>query len=802
MKERLLFLAALMLLPFLISAQTLSVKDYESGEPIANVAVYSNDKKAYGQTDINGEIEFSSFKNTDSLIFQHPAYQSARYRREKIEAQDYSIYLREKIIQMDEALIMISRWELKKEEIPHQLISIHPESIALQNPQTAADLLAQSGQVFVQKSQLGGGSPMIRGFAANSILIVVDGVRMNNAIFRSGNLQNVINLDPNVIGEAEVVFGPGSVIYGSDALGGVMDFHTRMPEFTESDKLAFNAEAMSRYSSANQEKTLHANVSLKGKRLSSLSSFTYSNFGDLRAGANRPESYPDFGKRYQYVIPAHNEDSLVRNPDVNVQAPSGYSQFNLMQKIRTKLSNKTELVYNFLYSTTSDIPRYDRLIVNNDEGLPEDAEWYYGPQDWMMHSLRLGLYQHTIWYDEAKLTTAFQTFEESRNDRGFGSDRLRTRTENVNAYTLNLDADKKLNENNQIFYGAELVYNTVASEAYRKNIASHEVTSTATRYPDGGSNYLSAAAYLNYRWNFDPRFTLNTGLRYSYIKLNTQFEDKSFYDFPYDEIEVNTAALSGSAGLVYRPNSSWQLNLLLSSGFRAPNVDDVGKVFDSEPGNVVVPNPQLSSEYSYNLEIGTSKQLEDKLKLEATVFYSQLRDAMVRRNFSFNGQDSIMYDGELSRVQALVNAGQAYVYGMSINAVYQIFSAVSLQTSVNYTSGRDQEEDAALRHATPLFGQTTLSYQKKKLKSSFIVRYNGGLGFANLAPSEQNKPHLYTEDGALAWYTLNLIGSYQFNDHLLISGGLENILDKHYWPYSSGIAAPGRNLIVSLRAKF
>ena len=127
---------------------------------------------------------------------------------------------------MDEVVLSANKWEQRVSEVPNHILKISRSTILQNNPQTTADLLQQAGPVFVQKSQLGGGSPMIRGFATNRVLLVVDGVRMNNAIYRSGNLQNVISIDPLALENAEVILGPGSVIYGSDAIGGVMDFHT------------------------------------------------------------------------------------------------------------------------------------------------------------------------------------------------------------------------------------------------------------------------------------------------------------------------------------------------------------------------------------------------------------------------------------------------------------------------------------------------------------------------------------------------------------------------------------------------
>ena len=171
------------------------------------------------------------------------------------------------------------------------ILSQKEKEIILQNPQTSADLLSQSGKVFVQKSQLGGGSPIIRGFATNRVLLNVDGIRMNNAIFRSGNVQNVISIDPNSIQNTEVILGPGTMIYGSDAIGGVMNFYTFQPMFSETNEPNLFGAVFSRWSSANQEKTMHFDVNIGLKKWSFLTSFTLSDYGDLTMGKYGPSDY-------------------------------------------------------------------------------------------------------------------------------------------------------------------------------------------------------------------------------------------------------------------------------------------------------------------------------------------------------------------------------------------------------------------------------------------------------------------------------------------------------------------------------
>ena len=136
-------------------------------------------------------------------------------------------------VNLEEVVVAVSRWHQNIYSEPVKVTRLGFDEMNSYNPQTSADLLNLSGEVFVQKSQYGGGSPMIRGFATNRLLYSVDGVRMNTAIFRSGNIQNVISLDPFAISSTEVLFGPGAVSYGSDAIGGVMVFSTLSPQLSQ-----------------------------------------------------------------------------------------------------------------------------------------------------------------------------------------------------------------------------------------------------------------------------------------------------------------------------------------------------------------------------------------------------------------------------------------------------------------------------------------------------------------------------------------------------------------------------------------
>ncbi len=705
---------------------------------------------------------------------------------------------------LGEVVLSANKWEQKLNEVPNKIIKINKIDILSGNPQTSADLLGQSGQVFIQKSQLGGGSPMIRGFATNRVLLVMDGVRMNNAIYRSGNLQNVISVDALSVETAEVIFGPGSLVYGSDAIGGVMDFHTLEAKLATDNKMLVKGSVLARYSTANKERTGHIDLSLGWKKWSLLSSFSYNDFEDLKMGKNGGQ---DSYLRPEYVERILNQDSIVKNSDPRIQRFSSYDQLNFLQKVRFKPGPKWDLQYSFIYSGTGAHPRYDRLIQYR-MGALRFSEWTYDDMLWRMHTLNVLHAKKTKLHDQFRFIAAYQSYEEARIDRTRATNNRNKQVEQVAAINVNLDATKTIGKG-ELFYGAEYVYNKVASFGERTNIVTNVVTPMVSRYPDG-STWSTTGIYSSYKVNFGPKVTLTTGLRYSYNTLDAAF-DTTFIKFPYKEADLRDGALTGNAGLVYRPVEGWQLNGNISTGFRMPNVDDIGKLYESIPGNITVPNPKLTPEYAWNFEVGLVKNSINKLKVELNGFYTILDNAIARRPTTFNGKDSIIVDGVKSRVEALQNVARATVSGFQLSAEYFFAKGLSIQTHVNLIAGKETDdvknEQVPLRHAPPFYGSTLIRYRVKKIFVEASAFYNGKIENADLSPSEQAKTDIYAKDVngkpySPGWYTLNLKASYQIVKNWGITAGWENITNQRYRTYSSGIVAAGSNLFIALRASF
>lgn len=802
--RELLLLSIFIGLSLTIKAQTLTVTDNTTGLPIEFATIYDSDNNLSAITNIQGQADISEFSESKDISIRYIGYREKVYSFEELEELKFMVTLSPSDIALNEVVISASHWKQETREIPLKVTSINPENVQLQNPQTAADLLTVSGEVFVQKSQLGGGSPMIRGFATNRVLIAVDGVRMNTAIFRSGNVHNVISLDPFAIQNTEIIFGPGSVIYGSDAIGGVMSFYTAKPIFSTNDNLYARGNSTARASSANNERTVHVDVNLGREKFASLSSISYSDFDDLRIGSNGPNEY----LRTFAVTQDQNGDSVVSNSNPKILTPTKFNQLNLMQKLRYAPNESWDINFGFHYSESSDLDRFDRLTLTDVNGDPRYADWYYGPQIWQMNNLNILKKSDSKLFDQASLTISQQYFRESRHTRRFQSNQKVSREENVDVFTLNLDLEKNIDPSNRLFYGGEVVLNDISSFGFNENIETNSTSPTSTRYPDG-SDWNSYSGYVSHRLKLSEKINIQSGLRYSHFFLDATF-DQTYYPVPFNDISINEGAFTGSLGLVYTFDESLQVNANLSTGYRAPNIDDAAKVFDSEPGSVVVPNSNLKPEYAYNADLGFTKVINDVVKINLTGYYTILKDALIRRDFMINGQDSIQYDGRLSRVQAIQNSAQARVYGLQAGLKLELPSGFRLASQINIQQGEEEQEDgtyAPLRHAAPTFGETHLSYIYDKLEIDLYAEYNGELSNSELAPSEKGKEYLYAKDDnnnpySPSWYTLNLNSAYQVNSTVKVSAGIDNITDQRYRPYSSGIAAPGRNFFVAVRANF
>jgi hemoglobin/transferrin/lactoferrin receptor protein len=258
---------------------------------------------------------------------------------------------------------------------------------------------------------------------------------------------------------------------------------------------------------------------------------------------------------------------------------------------------------------------------------------------------------------------------------------------------------------------------------------------------------------------------------------------------------------SASIGIVKQIEEHSTLRLGISSGYRVPNVDDLSKIFESAPGRIIVPNAAIRPEMTLSPELGFTFRNQRGFSWENTVYYTRFMDAIVVSPFQLNGADSIAYGGETSAVFAPQNKQKAFIQGFSSNLRIETFEHFSLAAGVNYTYGRIETDttNVPLDHIPPLNARLDMCYDTERLHAGVFMVYNGWKRIADYSLGGEDNQQYATPDGMPAWYTLNLRLSYKFTNWLTVQGGIDNLLDTQYRTFASGINAPGRNFMLTLR---
>ncbi len=751
-------------------------------------------------------------------------------------AQQNNKVLQDSIVKnkdLDEVVISSSNFLEKKRNIAQKIETVSSKTIAQLNAQNTGDLLINTGKVFVQKSQQGGSSPILRGFEASRILLVIDGVRMNNAIYRSGHLQNVITTDQNSLARVEVMYGPSSTAYGSDALGGVIHLITKSPILSGSKKFITAGTAFARFSTVNNEKTIHADVSIGGKKIAWFQAYNYSDFGDMKMGSNYSEKYPDFGRRINYITQINGIDSVVKNSDDRVQKFSGFKQWDITQKVLYKPSERFSHALNLQFSNSTNVPRYDRLQDTRNFGgsigtTLRYAEWYYGPQKRLLGAYELNMLKAGF-FNEVKANINYQVIEESRQTREYRRyDRFDSQVEKVNVFGMTVSG-RKIVGNNEIVIGTDAQLNKVNSTAQRTNLTTGQVSKLVTRYPDGKNNMNNFGAYIQHTYKFrNEKLVLNDGIRFQFINLTSNVLDNSFFNLPDTAVVQNNTAVNGNIGLVYSPHRNTTLRTAISSGFRAPNIDDLSKIFESNTlaQQVVVPNANLKPEYTYNIDVEITQKFLRNFTFEFTAFYCLFKNAIIKAPFKLNGQDSILFNNVKSQVQASQNVNNARLYGLNLglNAVFlknfnfkssfaftngrystdekTLSSIYEKQSNGNYIIVKRNVKNKPLDHIPPVIGKISLAYKYKKYDAELYTIYNGWKYLEDYNADGEDNAQYATKYGMPSWATANFKASLSLKKYLQIQLGFENIFDKNYRSFASGFSGAGRNFIVALRSNW
>ena len=776
------------------------------------VEINGQDEDIFSTTDAHGFALITYHHFTDSIFVHYVGYEPRALTIRELLANEGVLVLDEITMLVQQGpILVIGRLGLDQREMPYEIRNISSRQIDELAAQSSAEVLEQSGEIFVQKSQMGGGSPIMRGFEANKLLMVIDGVRLNNAIYRSGHLQNAITIDASGLSRIELIYGPNSLIYGSDAFGGVIHFKTKDPKLSIDNQLNYNIRAFSRYASSNNGKTFHIDGEVSRKKWGILMSASRNDFGNLSSGENRNSKYPDYGKRNFYVKRIAGVDSILMNPDPKVQLGTAYKQWDMNAKWIYQPTPQLRLSSNIQFSNSSNIPRYDQLNYWPD-GVPRFAEWYYGPQQRSLLSFTLDWTKANRFFDEAKWIIAHQIIGEDRIMRKFGSVRRTSNRERVNVSSLTLDLKKKFNAHHRFLqYGIESNFNDVRSSATVQNIDSGETsTDILTRYPDDLAQMTQWAFYavMHYEWSKQTNFEI--GARTNLTRLDVRYKRGAPVTWPdnyYEGIDQSNPSFTWSTGLNYESRQNWHWRFLAATAFRSPNIDDFAKI-RIKNDQITIPNVNLTPERSFNAEIGLQKTFDmpgnlGVLNVSFTAYYSRLFDLIARDTFQpGNGATHWEVEGDLYRLVANRNLDNGRIMGISSGLEWQFVPELKATFRMNMLRGvswKSGQSVQPLAHIPPSYGSAQLIYDKHSWAASIQNLWNGSKPLSEYALGSSDNEEYATPDGSPAWNIWNVQGTYRLSKHFEVQLRINNLSDLHYRTFSSGVSASGRNIIGTVR---
>ena len=803
--------------------QQITVRDSETNEVLSDVAVFNESRDKSTISDLNGNVDLGLFSNENKIYFQLLGYSLLELYLDDIEDESI-VLLSQESQNLDEVILSVARSASNVNQIAEKVSVIKSEDLFISSPSSGAEMLELSPGVRIQKSQGGGGSPIIRGFEANRVLIVVDGVRMNNAIYRSGHLQNSITIDPSNIERAEVIFGSSSVGYGSDAMGGVIHYYTKNPILKNSEKIS--SSFTTNFNSANNSVSNNFNTNYSSDNWGSITSISISKYGDIKMGKKRSHGYsfwgltPIFSQNSRYKFYA--EPSI--NLDESIQKNTGYSQVDLFQKFLFRIGDDNLLNLNIQFSESSDIDRYDQLSIPRDNSL-KFSEWYYGPQKRLLISPSLRIFPKKKFMDKGVITFGFQKINESRIKRKFNSLNRSHQIEDLKVLSLNGDFDTSFNNGHTVSYGIETTYNHNYSKAYDRvlDVDGNNIVGVSkkfaipTRYPSDGSSYASFASYVNWSWNMSEFFTFNIGTRLTFTKLKASWNDVISVNPQLSRVNLNSEALTTTVSMKLRPSNKIQINTVLSSGFRNPNIDDIGKIRENN-GLLVVPNTFLKPEYAYNLDLGVDyKSLDSKNYLSIRGFSTIISrhigraEYIVYSDITTPDTSTIIYNNEEVTTIANKNLGNRFIHGFSIDGFNNLSRNLKIDYSLTYTKGDNNETYGPLPSISPLFGSLSLDYVKNDLTIKAVYKFSDSKDPSEYSIGGEDgldeTPYIIGQDGLKdflgtpSWSDFSIYASLNISPNSTLRLGITNIFDIHYRTFASGISAPGRSFQAGLNLK-
>jgi len=748
MKHIFTFITAVLLTMQLFSQSIQGViLNNDTNTPIANANISIQNSSQGTVSDTNGQFTITySEKEAFTLFISCLGFETLQLELSgKVVKNSLEIKLQPTTIQLNKSIIVTaSKNKLLSHKIPEAVSVLTKEELRYNAPRSMAEALIGVPGVWMQKTNHGGGSPFLRGLTGNQTLLLLDGIRLNNAAFRYGPNQYFNTIDVFSVNQVEVIRGKGSVLYGSDALGGVINIITQSPEFYKG-KSRLTGKGRLKLMNKGMEQSGAGELNYQSQQFAVSGNINHKNFGDLYAGGN-----------------------------LGYERPSSYNETGTNFKAKLRLADSWLISSAFNYLIQKDVGRYDQVAQRGYQSYKFD------PQIHRLFYARAEYFGGNSFFKKIRFTLSNQFSDETRKLQKQESTTIKKENDVVKNYGFVLDNFSEFSKNWSAVSGLEFYSDLIHSSKTETDTETGNQTEKRGLYPNN-STMKNLAFFSQHTLKF-KKINLLLGGRYNVNSLNS--EDEQF-----GEVKLKPQSVVGNFSLQYLPNKSDNFILSANTAFRAPNINDISSfgLFDY---GIEIPSTALSPEKTHTFEAGY-KKLTNRFSLSLFVFNTRIKDQIVRVQSEYKGDE--FYEGE--RVYTKKNLAKSNIFGIETESGFKLNPQFSLIGSLSWLYGKNLENNKPMRRIPPLNGKLAIRYSKFRIFSELeylLAAHQDRLSSGDI------DDHRISEGGTPGWDILNFKLGYSWNNVSLHSG-IQNILNQAYRIHGSGVDGFGRSVWISLQ---
>ncbi len=745
----------------------------------------------------------------------------------------------EKPVHLKEIAVTATRIEKDTFRTPNAISVVDQKKMERMSAQTTPLILREIAGVFTQKTTHGQGSPILRGLTGYQTYIQVDGVRLNNSTFRSGPNQYLGTISPDSLQRVEVLRGPGSVLYGSGAMGGVISVFTKDVCASGVKEWIIKPRLFGKFASADREKTGRLEVSGSYGWLGFVAGGGIKDVEDLRPGrgydvhlknrkfyltSRKPTNIPEFVS-HEGIHPFETETDAWL---VDVESPVGWREYSGDAKLSCRLSGNQAVNLAYQLVRQPDVPRYDKISTKEFEG------YSFAPQNRDLAYANYIGKKFVPFLDELRAAVSYHRQKEGRKEVKTGNTEQRERLDIVNTLGVGVQGTSLSAERQRITAGGEFYFDTLSSQTIKTNLETkaEKVNENWGRFPDG-SKFWDVNLFAQDEIQILDRLEVTLGGRYTLFSTKA---DLSSRDEKFGVFEDSGSALTGSAGVVVGLLDELNFVGNIATSFRTPSLNDTTAVEVTNEG-VDAPSPDLEPEKGLTVE-GGFKARSKYFSGSVIYYFSQIKDLVTRVPVeeAYEGQTLPKLYADIKAAYPELdvfvrdNIDEAQIQGVEIDGLASIADEWSIFGNLTFTHGEvtvlagkepnpSKPWESRIRREPPLNGTLGIRFEERKDKFFGEFSLRGAVKQNRLSKGDIRDPRIpgFTRDveavtfdengravdaGTPGWFTLNLRCGVRLSKYNRLTVGIENILNRRYREHGSGVNGAGINFIVSLDNRF